>query len=173
LAIDLMVKAIRIISLISAFALYSSSGYSEVHPLKMSFSKLEISSEGEVDLKTRIFLDDITEQLQSLYRLDTVDFSAVKKEATQALQRYLTEHFFFEQDGKKSTLRINAVSFSQNGLAVEIHTSTNKPLDVSKDLFLTNTLLCDADPNQKNDIIYLEQRLRLSATNPKAQIQFK
>ncbi|MCB0755922.1 MAG: hypothetical protein KDB98_10030 [Flavobacteriales bacterium] len=168
-----MVKAIRIISLVSAFVLFSSSGSTEVHPLKMSFSKLEISSEGVVDLKTRIFLDDITEQLESLYGLDTVDFSAVETEATQTLQRYLTEHFFFEQSGKKSTLRINGVSFSQNRLAVEVHMSTENPLDVSKQLFLTNTLLCDADPKQKNDVIYREHRLRLSATNPKAQIQFK
>jgi hypothetical protein len=165
-----MVKTIRIISLIWAFALYSSSSFSEVHPLKMSFSKLEISTEGVVDLKTRIFLDDITEQLQSLYRLDTVDFSSVETEATQTLQRYLTDHFFFEQDGKKSTLRINAISFSQNRLAVEVHMSTDSRLDASKELFLTNTLLCDADQKQKNDIIYREQRLRLSTSNPKAQI---
>jgi hypothetical protein len=69
-------------------------------------------------------------------------------------------------------LTINAVSFSQNGLAVEIHTSTSEPLDISKELFLTNTLLCDADPKQKNDIIYNKQRLRLNLDNPTTQIQF-
>lgn len=163
----------RVISLVSIFVLFSLSGFPDVHPLKMSFSKLEISSEGVVDLKTRIFLDDITAQLQALYSLDTVDLSAVDSEATQALQTYLTDHFYFEQNAKKSVLNINAVSFSQNQLAVEVHMSTEQPLEVTKKLFLINTLLCDADPKQKNDIMYNEQRLRLSANNPKEQIEFK
>lgn len=167
-----MSKTVRIIGLIWTLALLWSNCFSEVHPLKMSFSKLEISSDGVVDLRTRIFLDDITEQLQALYSLDTVDFSKVETEATQALERYLKSHFYFEQAGKKSMLTINAVSFSQNGLAVEIHTSTSEPLDISKELFLTNTLLCDADPKQKNDIIYNKQRLRLNLDNPTTQIQF-
>lgn len=149
-----------------------SGSFSNEHPLKMSFSKLVISSDGVVDLKTRIFLDDITAQIQDLYGLEQVDFSTVESEATQALQRYLTGHYYFEQVGKKSELRINAVSFSKNQLAVEVHISTDNPLDVNKELFLTNTLLCDADSKQKNDIIYLNKRLRLSANNPRVQIQF-
>lgn len=149
-----------------------SGSFSEEHPLKMSFSKLAINSEGVVDLRTRIFLDDITAQLQSLYGLEEVDFSSVDSEATQALERYLTGHFYFEQDGKKSEFIINAVSFSKNRLAVEVHMSTDNPMDVNKKLFLTNTLLCDADPKQKNDIIYQGKRLRLSSSNPKEQIEF-
>ena len=163
----------RIASLCFAFALFAVTAFAEVHPLKMSFSKLEISTEGVVDLKTRIFLDDITEQLQALYDLDTVDFSTIETEAVQALELYLKDHFYFEQGGKKSTLTINAVSFSQNRLAVEIHTSTAESLDVSKELFLTNTLLCDADPKQKNDIIYMREPLRLNLANPKTQIQLQ
>ncbi len=163
----------RIISLVSIFVLFSSRSYCDVHPLKMSFSKLDISSEGTVDLKTRIFLDDITEQLQALYSLDTVDFSSVESKATKALQRYLEDHFYFEQHSKKHVLQINAVSFSQNRLAVEVHMSTIQPLDVTKELLLTNTLLCDADPKQKNDIIYLKERLRLSSSNPTTQIVFE
>lgn len=138
----------------------------------MSFSKLAINSQGIVDLRTRIFLDDITEQMQSLYNLDSVDFSTVESEATQVLEHYLTDHFYFEQNGKKSELKIHAVSFSRNRLAVEVHMNTDKALDVSKELFITNTLLCDADPKQKNDIIYQGKRLRLSASNPKEEIEF-
>jgi hypothetical protein len=37
---------------------------------------------------------------------------------------------------------------------------------------LTNTLLCDASANQRNDIIYREKSLRLSASNPSIQIEF-
>lgn len=138
----------------------------------MSFSKLVISSEGVVDMQTRIFLDDITDQIQKLYGLDSVDFSTVESDATKALQRYLNDHFYFEQNGKKSELRINAVSFSQNRLALALKMTTAKPLDKSKDLFLTNTLLCDASPNQRNDIIYLKEQLRLSSGKPRVQIQF-
>jgi hypothetical protein len=166
-----MMNSMRFIGLVSTLALFWSNVFSEAHPLKMSFSKLEISSDGVVDMKTRIFLDDITEQLQALYGLDTVVFSGVESEATQALQRYLKDHFYFEQNGKKLVLKINAVSFSQNRLAVEVHMSTDRPLDATIELFLTNTLLCDADPKQKNDIIYNKQRLRLNLTKPTTQIQ--
>lgn len=167
-----MIKTVRIAGLVWTLALFCLYGFSEVHPLKMSFSKLEISSDGVVDLKSRIFLDDITEQLLALYNLDTVDFHSVEAEATQALEHYLKNHYYFEQEGKKSELRINAVSFSKNKLAVEVHMSTDYPLDVSKELYISNTLLCDADPKQKNNIVYLNERLLLSLSNPKAQIQF-
>jgi len=138
----------------------------------MSFSKLAISSEGVVDMQTRIFLDDITAQIHELYGLDPVDFSTVKSDGTQALQRYLKDHFYFEQNGKKSELRISEVSFSQNKLAVALKMTTSKPLDKTKEVFLTNTLLCDASANQRNDIIYQEKGLRLSAGNPTVRIQF-
>jgi len=149
-----------------------SGGFSQKHPLKMSFSKLVISSEGVVDVQSRIFLDDITAQLQNLYDLDPVDLSTVTSNGTKALESYLTDHFYFEQNGKKSELRINAVSFSKNRLAIALHMNTDIPLDVTKELFLINTLLCDADPKQKNDIIYQKERLRLSYSNPRVQIQF-
>jgi len=161
----------RIISLVFVLVFSVSGSFSKVHPLKMSFSKLVISSEGVVDLQSRIFLDDIIAQMQALYGLDSVDFTTVKSDGTQALQRYLRDHFYFDQDGKKSELRINSVSFSKNKLALALHMSTDQPLDVSKELFLTNTLLCDADPKQKNDIIYLKERFRLSFSNQKEQIE--
>lgn len=162
----------RLISLILVLVLSASGSFSEVHPLKMSFSKLVINSDGVVDMQTRIFLDDITEQIQNLYGLDTVDFSTVKSDGTQALQRYLKDHFYFEQNGKKSELRIDEVSFSKNKLAVALKMTTDKPLDKTKELFLTNTVLCDASANQRNDIIYQEKSLRLSASNPSIQIEF-
>ena len=163
----------RIIGLVSALVLVVSGGFSKVHPLKMSFSKLVISSEGVVDLRSRIFLDDITAQIQALYNLEQVDFSTVESEATQALQRYLTDHLYFEQAGKKSSVEINAVSFSRNRLALEVHMSAKNSLDVTKELFLTNTILCDASPKQKNDLNYLENHLRSSSSNPRVQIQFE
>lgn len=162
----------RLISLVFVFLISASGSFSEVHPLKMSFSKLVISSEGVVDMQTRIFLDDITDQIQKLYGLDSADFSTVESEATKALQQYLNGHFYFEQNGKKSELRIKAVSFSQNRLALALKMTTDKPLDKTKGLFLTNTLLCDASANQRNDIIYLGKSLRLSASDPSVQIHF-
>jgi hypothetical protein len=166
-----MIRAMQIVSIGFALVLTTSISSSKVHPLKMSFSKLVIGADGVVDLKTRIFLDDITAQMQNLYSLDSVDFSNVTSDGTKALEVYLTDHYYFEQVGKKSELRINAISFSKNRLAVEVHMSTENPLDASKELFLTNTLLCDADPKQKNDIIYLKEHLRLNLANPTTQIR--
>lgn len=167
-----MMKAMQLARLCFAFVLFTSFDALTVHPLKMSFSKLVISSDGVVDLQSRIFLDDITAQIQESFDMDSVDFSSVESEGTKALQRYLKDHFYFEQNGKKSELKINAVSFSKNKLAVALVMTTDQPLDRTKELFLTNTLLCEADPKQKNDIIYLEQRIRLSSSNPTEKIEF-
>lgn len=143
----------------------------KAHPLKMSFSKLDISSEGVVDLQSRIFLDDITAQMQELYGLQPVDFSTVESNGTKALQQYLTSHYYFEQQSKKSVLRIKTVSFSRNQLALVLQMSTAAPLDVSKEVFLTNTLLCDASEKQKNDILYMDEHHVLSVSNPRVKIE--
>ena len=160
----------RITGLILTLALFSSNSTSEVHPLKMSFSKLVISNDGVVDLKSRIFLDDITEQMQKQFELSSVEFNTIESNGTEALQRYLKDHFFFEQEGKKIELTVKAVSFSQNKLAVAIDLVTKKPINVSKKLFLTNTVLCEASPKQLNDLMYLNQHFRLSAKTPTVEI---
>jgi len=147
------------------------SGFNEAHPLKMTFSKLTISPKGDVELETRIFVDDLTEQLQKLYSLPQADFSSVSSDGTQALQQYLTDRFYFEQDGKKLDLWINAVSFSKNGLALVVITSTPKRLDSSKAIFLTNTILCDATPIQVNDIKYRNKHHKLNIGKPKIKIE--
>lgn len=167
-----MVKTIRIIGLVSAFVLFVSSGFSEVHPLKMSFSNLVINSDGTIVLQTRIFLDDITAEMQELYDLDTVDFSTLESDATQALQEYLSGHYYFEEDGKKSELNIDSVFFSKNRLALALFLSTDEPLDTTKEIFLTNTLLCEASEKQKNDILYLEKHYLLNTANPRMKIEF-
>lgn len=138
----------------------------------MSFSNLVINSDGTIVLQTRIFLDDITAQIQERYDLDTVDFSTLESNATQSLQEYLSEHYYFEQNGKKSELKIDSVFFSRNRLALALYLSTEKPLDATKEIFLTNTLLCEASEKQKNDILYLEKHYLLNTANPRMKIEF-
>ena len=158
--------------IVLAIALLSSSTLTLEHPLKMSFSKLIISSNGIVEVETRIFLDDLTAHMQQLYGLPQADFSTPAANGTQALQRYLRDHFYFEQDGQRLNLWINAVSLSKNGLALVVNLSTADLLDSAKEVFLVNTLLCDAYPMQTNDIKYLDEHFLLSLSNPKAKIRF-
>ena len=150
-------------------ALFSSSAISLEHPLKMTFSNLIINSDGYAELETRIFLDDLTEHMQNLYGLQQVDFSHVTTNGTQALQLYLNNNFYFEQDGEKVGLWINAVS--KNRLALVINMRTTKQLDATKELFLVNTLLCDAFPTQANNIKFLKEQFILTTGNPKIKIQ--
>jgi hypothetical protein len=161
----------RIISLIFVFVISVSGTSDKVHPLKMSFSKLVINPEGVVDLQTRIFLDDITAHMQELCGLEPVDFSTVKSDGTQALQQYLTSHYYFEQVSKKIELRIDTVSFSRNRLALVLQMSTDARLDATKEVFLTNTLLCDASEKQKNDILHIDKHHLLSMDNPRVKIE--
>ncbi len=141
------------------------------HPLKMSFSKLTITSDGKVELETRIFLDDLTAHIQELYNLQLVDFSTTTSNGTEALQRYLKNRFYLEQDGKKLELQIHTVSFSKNRLALVLNMNTSYQLDVSKELYIVNTIMCDAFPMQINDIKYLEKHYRLGIVNSKVKIQ--
>ncbi|MEM8524976.1 MAG: DUF6702 family protein [Bacteroidota bacterium] len=159
--------------LMFTIVLVLSSAFTLEHPLKMSFSKLVISPEGKVEVETHIFLDDLTLHLEHLYGLQQADFSTIISDGTKALQHYLRNHFYFEQDGKKLDLWIHTVSNSKNGLAVVLKLSTTNPLDFSKEIFLTNTLLCDASSMQTNDIKYLGEYYNLSLGNPKAEIKIQ
>lgn len=158
-------------SFILAFLLLSLSGFNRAHPLKMTFSKLLVTTEGKVELETRIFLDDLSDHMQKLYRLSEVDFSSTTSNGTTALQDYLSERFYFEQDGKKVPLWISNVFFSKNGLALVLNLNTTEQLDTKKEIFLVNTLLCDAFPIQVNDIRYQNEHYKLSIGNPKIKIQ--
>lgn len=142
------------------------------HPIKMTFSKLTISPKGVVELETRIFLDDLTDHIQELYDLQQADFSTTSSNGTKALQRYIKTCFYFEQDGEKLNLSINAVSLSKNGLALVVKLNTTNPLDVTKEVFLINKLLFDATLMQINDIRYKGKHHRLVVINPKVKIQF-
>ena len=141
------------------------------HALKMSFSKVFISPDGNVDIETRIFLDDLTIHIQNTYGLVRVDFSSTTANGTKALQHYLINHFYFEQDEKKINLLINNVSFSKNQLALVVNINTSNRLDVTKEAFLVNTLLCDATPLQTNYIKFLDKHHKLSISNPKVKIK--
>lgn len=163
----------KIKGLLSAFAILSLSSLTWAHPLKMSFSKLAISSDGDVELQTSIFLDDLTDHMQKVYNIQQPDFSAITSYGIQVLQHYFQNTFYFEQDGKKLILQINDVSFSRNGLGLVVKMSTTKQLDVSKEVSLVNTLLCDSYAKQRNNITYLDKFYELSMKNPKVKIQIK
>ncbi|MEM1337586.1 MAG: DUF6702 family protein [Bacteroidota bacterium] len=158
---------------IVVIVLLALSAFGWEHPLKMSFSKLSLRSDGIVEVETRIFLDDLTAHMQQHYGLQQVDFSTPATGSTQALQRYLSNHFYFEQNGEQFHLRINAVSLSKNRLALVVNMNTTTVLDSSKEVVLVNTLLCDTYPVQTNDIKYLDEHFLLSLSNPKVKIRFE
>ena len=160
----------RITNLVFVIVLFVFNISAREHPLKMSYSKLTISPQGMVTLETRIFLDDLTAHMQHLYGLQEVNFSKVTTNGVQALQRYLQNQFYFEQNGKKLNLWINTVSLSKNGIGIVVSMSMPYLLDTSKEVFLINTLLCDAYPNQTNDINYLNKHYLLNLNSPKIKI---
>lgn len=158
-------------SLLLTFLLLSLSGFNRAHPLKMTFSKLTITPVGGVEIEIRIFLDDLSDHLQKLYRLSEVDFSSTTSNGTKLLQSYLSDRFYFEQDGKKVGLGIYEVFYSKNGLALVVNLNTINKLDTTKEIFLVNTLLCDAFPIQVNDIRFQNEHHKLTIGHPKLKIQ--
>ncbi|MEM9339164.1 MAG: DUF6702 family protein [Bacteroidota bacterium] len=159
----------RIKVLMLTIVILSLSGVTWGHPLKMSYSKITISSGGHVELETRIALDDLTLHIQNLYGLYQIDFSVMESDGAKALQRYLQDHFYFVQDGKKLNLQINAVS--QNRTALILNMTTAGKLDATKEVFLVNTLLCDASVMQTNYVKHEDKYHMLSIGNPKVKIQ--
>lgn len=140
------------------------------HPLKMTFSKLIVSSNGNVELETRIFLDDLTNHMEKLYGLIHAEFSSTGSNGTQALQNYFKNHFYLEQGKNQINLIIQNVSLSKNQLALVVNLNTSNQLDTSKDVFVVNTVLCDASPLQVNDIKYNDKHFKLSIGKPKVKI---
>ncbi|BAO77033.1 DUF6702 family protein [Winogradskyella sp. PG-2] len=161
----------RLKGIMFALIILSLSAFTKEHALKMTFSKLIISSNGNVDLETRIFLDDLTAHMQKLYDLQQTDFSTTTSNGTMALRQYLKNHLYFKQGEKKINLYINSVSLSKNRLALVVNMSTTNKLDVSEELFLINTILCDASLMQTNDIKFLDKHHILSISNPKVKIE--
>jgi len=137
----------------------------------MSFSKLIISSNGNVDIETRFFLDDLTDHIQKKYKLHQFDFLTTTSNGTKALQHYLLDNFYLKQNRKKIKLLITNVSFSKNQLILVVNISANNKLDLSKEVFLVNTLLCDSYPIQINHIKFLNKDYKLNIGKPKIKIE--
>ncbi|MEO0686318.1 MAG: DUF6702 family protein, partial [Cyanobacteria bacterium J06649_11] len=151
---------------------FSMSTATTEHPLKMSFSKLTIKPDGYVDIEARIFWDDLTEHLERQYRLEQPDFTSITAKGTQTFQQYLEDHFYFDQDGKKIKLWVKSISFSDNKLALVVNLSTTDLLDITKEIYLVNTLLCDASPQQKNNVRYRDEHFILSLSKKRTKIYF-
>lgn len=152
----------------TVFMLFSA--FSWEHPLKMSFSSLTIDGEGVVAMETRIFLDDVTEHMQQKYGLEQADFSSMTSNGTEALKSYIVDHLYFKQGDQKVALLIDSVTFSKHRLALVVKTSTAQPLNISKEFILVNTVMCDADPTQINDVRYLGKHRQFSYNTPEIKL---
>ncbi|MEM6398144.1 MAG: DUF6702 family protein [Bacteroidota bacterium] len=159
-----------LIFIIALLSLTLSTSSSSEHPLKVSFSKLIIKSDGFVDIETHIFWDDLSYHLEDLYNLSQPDFSSITTTGTKALEGYLADHFYLMQDDQKIKLWIKDISPSENKLALVVHMSATDLLDTSKSTLLFNTLLCDATPKQKNYIRYFDENYVLSISRPNVEI---
>lgn len=141
------------------------------HALKMSFTHLTIDEGGQVNLETRIFLDDLTEHLETKYDLQHVDFSTINSNGSKALYNYFKHCFYFEQGNAIVHVGISEVSFTKNKIALVVNTTSSKPLDMSKEVLIVNTILCDFSALQTNDIKYRNKRYMSSIANPKIKLK--
>ena len=133
------------------------SSLSNVHPLKMTFSKMSMSQSGEISITTKYFLDDLTQQMQQKYRLQKADFSSSKSNGTLALQNYMDSHLLISQDGTDTSLIIQSVSIDEDNLVLMVTASTMKHLEVNAAFTLTNSLFFDVFPNQINSVRYKKE----------------
>ena len=157
-------------NLILAIVLLVAGTSSSGHPLKMTFNNLVISEDGKVELETRIFIDDLTVHMEKLYPFRQIDFYSFSSNRAQVLQNYFIDILYFEQGGQKVILQINDIFLSENQMGLVVKSGTADPLDKSKEIFFTNSLLFDSSPMQKNDIKYQEDHYMLGPSNPKMKI---
>lgn len=127
---------------------------SEEHPLKMTFSKLELHN-NEAILTTRFFLDDLSDLISKNYRLKEVDFTKGNSPAVKALQDYINHAVYVTTANSTiSTFTITNIKPVENNQVLQVTSSIPQQNINPKDLKLTNSLFFGIFPNQVNVVKY-------------------
>lgn len=136
-----------------------------LHPLKMSFSKLETKSNGKLEVTTKLFIDDLTDLLMEKYRLEAVSFNGLESQGTKALQTYFSETFKFIQNNEVNSLKITSVKVIEDGVVLLVVSKSEKAIDSSQPISLLNTLFFEKFPNQMNSVKTKDKELRFHLRN--------
>lgn len=127
------------------------------HPLKLSFAKLWMAPNGELQIKIKLFEDDLGSHMKTQYRLDKPDFSATTKNGTKTLQRYFLENLYVIQDGKKIDFIIKKVRLTKGKTALEFTAQSTNRVNINNAFTLRNSVMTDAFQNQVNKVMFKEE----------------
>ena len=134
------------------------SSFSKAHPLKMTFSKMTMAKDGTLTLTTKFFLDDITQQMQTKYRLKYADFSTPESNGTKALQTYMNTNLLVIQEETKSVFHVEAVQKAEDNLVLVVISTVH--LKKKQPFIMINSLFFDVFPNQINSVRYKNSQTR-------------
>lgn len=151
--------------LFASYMLWMLVAMAPLHPLKMSFSQLEHQPNGQLKITTKLFLDDLTELIQTIYRLQNVSFDGMDSAGTKALQTYYLDHLKIMQHQQDLPFTISKVKVMEDGVVLWVEASTTNAYDANKTATLKNTLFFETFPNQMNLVKFGGQELRFHLRN--------
>lgn len=134
-----------------------TSAFNLFHPLKMSFTEMSVLHNGRVRMETRLFLDDLTSQIEKRYRLKEADFSSLTANGSKALQQYVNECLTIQQHDITTYFVIQSISLTDDNIALVVEMESNGSIDQKDNYKIKNTLLFDVYKKQKNLLIYKGQ----------------
>lgn len=152
-------------TLFISFFLLLFSSFSLKHPIKMSFSKMEIK-DNVAYMQTRLFLDDLTWYVQDKYRLKKATFDNLDDEGSKALQHLINKKVYLTQDFKRIKFTISKLDFSEDKSVLVLFLSSNKDISINQPITLRNEIMMDAFYKQVNMLTFNENRYKATFSHP-------
>lgn len=143
-----------------------------VHPIKMTFSDLDISDGENVTVSTRFFLDDLSYHLEHTYRLKKADFSSTNANGTKSLQLYINDHFYILQNGEKKTFNITEIKMDVENIVLTMKGVLKTTLKTTESFEVKNNVLFEVFTKQENQlkVITIDNTERYSLKNETSKL---
>ncbi len=143
------------------------------HPLKMTFSRLEISEKGMLVLTSRLFEDDLSAHLKSLYRLQIIDYSDTESNGQKSLMRYINSRVNATQNGKNFAFQIEKLSRQEDGTVLEVTLKSTEKIDLAAAFTFENQLLTEVFQNQTNNLTFAGKKYRYTRMEKSYELRKK
>jgi hypothetical protein len=147
-----------------------------VHPMHVSVTEIEFDEkEKELEIMSRIFIDDLEKTLQKSLKQPELDLLDPKNGLTidQMVEKYLTEHVRISLDNKMQT--INYLGHERDGEALVFYLLISK-VKKWKTILIQNDVITETHDDQSN-LVHVTVRetvksLRLTRDKPSDKLTF-
>ena len=140
-----------------------------VHPLHMSFTRIDMQANGRVQLTIKLFTDDFDRAVQQHLGANPLFRETPVPEAETLAQRYIQAHFEITANNK--VLPLKYLRYTQNFEATWFYFETKVP-KTGTPLGIDNRLMTDFFRDQKNLVIVDYQGVQTPVQLDNAETHF-